>query len=134
VALTDELRELLEPVAEVRLAVLFGSHARGRATKRSDVDVCVTVQPDTLEARERVRQALWGRVPPADLVFGSQAPPLLRMEIARHGQVVLEREPHAWANFKAKAMIDWGDWAPYARRMGAAAVRRLREELSRGPA
>jgi predicted nucleotidyltransferase len=130
----DQLQAVLSTFPEVQLAVLFGSHARGRATRRSDVDVAVALEPDGPEVRSKVWRATLAAVPAADVVFAGDAPPLLRMEIARHGRLLIERRGHAWATFKAKAMIDWGDWAPYARRISLAAVKRLREEIDRGPA
>jgi hypothetical protein len=71
---------------------------------------------------------------PVDLVLLGDAPPLLRFEIARDGQVLVERVPHAWADFRAKAMIDWWDWAPTARMMHHVMAERLREEAAHGPA
>ncbi|HEY8208993.1 MAG TPA: nucleotidyltransferase domain-containing protein [Myxococcaceae bacterium] len=130
----DQLRAVLLPFPEVQLAVLFGSWARGRATRHSDVDVAVAVEPDSPEVRSSVWRAVLAAVPQADVVFTGAAPPLLRMEITRHGRLIIERRPHGWANFKARAMIDWGDWAPFARRIALAAVKRLREDIARGPA
>jgi predicted nucleotidyltransferase len=130
----DQLRAVLLPFPEVQLAVLFGSYARGRSTRHSDLDVAVALEPDDPEVRRTVWRAALAAVPHADVVFIGAAPPLLRMEIARHGRPIIERRPHGWANFKAKAMIDWGDWAPFARRIALAAVKRLRKEIDRGPA
>lgn len=133
--LADELRAKLEPLPGVSLAVLFGSQAAGRAARGSDVDVGVWLEPDTKEARDRLRDALMDAARRwVDLVDLRTAPPLLRMEIARHGKVLVERVPHSWSDFKARAMIDWGDWAPSARRLAEAAVRRNRERLGRGQA
>jgi hypothetical protein len=70
-----------------------------------------------------------------DLVALETAPPLLRFEVARDGRVLLERDPHAWSDFKARAMVDWWDWASYARRFHRVAVSRLRGgSASRGQA
>jgi hypothetical protein len=44
------------------------------------------------------------------------------------------RDPHGWADFRARAMIDWWDWAPTARMMHAVMSARLREEARHGPA
>jgi hypothetical protein len=71
---------------------------------------------------------------PVDLVVLDPAPPLLRFEIARRGTLVIEREPHAWAEFRAHAMIDWWDWSPTARIAHRAVATRLSEEARRGPA
>ena len=60
-----------------------------------------------------------------DLVDLTSAPPLLRMEIARDGVLLFARPSHLWADFKGQALSDWWDWAPLARRFGAAAMARL---------
>lgn len=134
-SIEEELREVLRQWPQVQLAILFGSHARGRATRRSDVDLLVELDPDDPKTRRELYVGLHtALLRSLDLVFTPQAPPLLRMEIARYGTVLVERREHAWVEFKARAMIDWGDWAPYARLMGAAAVKRLREEIARGQA
>lgn len=130
----ERVRAAVERIVEVRLAVLFGSRARGRAFRQSDVDLLVDLQPDTDAARRRVQSALGQAVrSDLDLVHAADAKPLLRFEIARDGILVMEREPGAWTDFKTQAMLDWWDWAPYARRIHAAAVKRLREAVGSGP-
>jgi hypothetical protein len=57
----------------------------------------------------------------------------VRFEIARDGRVLVERTAHAWVDFRAQAMIDWWDWAPTARAIYAAGIRRLRERTANGP-
>jgi len=129
----DLLRGALGALPEVRLAVLFGSRARGRAGRQSDVDLLVDLQPDTDATRRRVQSALGRAVRgELDLVHAADGKPLLRFEIARDGVLILEREPGAWTDFKTRAMLDWWDWAPYARRINAAAVKRLREAVRDG--
>lgn len=48
--------------------------------------------------------------------------------------VLVARDSDVWADFRARAMIDWWDWAPTARMMHAAMTARLKEEARRGPA
>ncbi len=120
----DTLAEALAAETNVRLAVLFGSEARGDAGAASDLDVAVA-GPD---ARELPLLALkleraTGR--PVDLIALTTAPPLLRFQIARDGRVLVERQGYLWSDFKARAMVDWWDWAPIARRFHAAAATRL---------
>jgi predicted nucleotidyltransferase len=130
-----DVKGALERIPEAKLAILFGSWAIGTATAESDVDVAVSFDPDTTEVRRRAEAVLRGAVRPwVDVIHIPDAPPLLRMEIARNGRVLLERAEGGWAAFKARAMIDWGDWAPYARRQAEAAARRNRERLSHGQA
>jgi predicted nucleotidyltransferase len=133
-----DLRPLGEALAAqpaVRLAVVFGSAARGRAAPGGDLDLAVRLAPDTVESRRAVASAAGRAIGrEIDLVELDGAPPLLRFEIARDGRVVVEREPGSWTRFKARAMIDWWDWAPTARMMHAIYLRRLREKVAHGGA
>lgn len=118
---------------EVRLAVLFGSTARGKAGPRSDVDLGILLEPYSPEVRCKVEAELGRAARKAvDVVLLDEAPPLLRFEITRDGVLLFEREEGLWTDFKAKAMVDWWDWAPTARMMGEIAIRRLREKVAGG--
>jgi len=126
------LKDVLTADRRVRLAVVFGSAALDGERPGSDLDVGVLVEPDS-DSRpplDVVLSRATGR--PVDLVRLDSAPPLLRFEVARDGVVLVERVPHAWADFRARAMTDWWDWAPTARMLHAAAASRLREQVLRG--
>jgi hypothetical protein len=106
----------------------------GQDRAGSDLDVGVlfaVAGPADLAALRVGLERETGRV--VDLIQLDSAPPLLRMEIGRHGRVLFEREAGTWSLFRAHAMIDWWDWAPTARMMHETAARRLREEAARGP-
>ena len=129
----ENLRRVIEEMPGVRLAVLFGSAARRTDGSDSDIDIGVSMEggADLPLALSVALERAVGR--PVDLVWLDGAPPLLRFEIARDGLVLVEREPYAWAEFRAHAMIDWWDWAPTARMMHEVMAARLREEVGRGP-
>jgi predicted nucleotidyltransferase len=132
--LPDPLRERLQTLAPVRLAAVFGSTARGEARGGSDVDLALILEPDSPRNRREVEAELAraaGRE--VDFVYLESAPPLLRFEIARDGVLLLERRPHDWSDFRARAMIDWWDWAPTARLIETELIRRLREKTAGGP-
>jgi predicted nucleotidyltransferase len=129
----ERLTRVLASAPDVTLAVLFGSVARNEARAASDLDVGVLFasgRPDTSAALAAALARATGRQ--VDVVRLNDAPPLLRFEIARDGRLLLERTAHAWIDFRAKAMIDWWDWAPTARTLHAAAISRLREKLAHG--
>lgn len=129
----DRLRQSISSLPEVKLAVLFGSTARGQAEPRSDVDLGVLLDPNTREVRSKVESELWratGRT--VDLIFLEKAPPLLRFEIARDGVLLYQEEGHLWTDFKTKAMLDWWDWEPIAKRIEEALIQRLREKVGHG--
>lgn len=132
--LVETLTRVLDETANVRLAVLFGSAAKGALNSDSDIDIGVSMEGNRHVApalRVALERAL-GR--PVDVVMLDEAPPLVRFEIARGGVVLVERHPHGWADFRAHAMIDWWDWAPTARMMHEVMAARLRDEARRGPA
>jgi len=131
----DRIKRVLDETPAVRLAVVFGSAARRTGGRNSDIDIGVSWLDGADQRAADVAVALEraaGR--PVDLVLLGGAPPLLRFEIARDGEVLVERVPHAWADFRARAMIDWWDWAPTARMMHRVMAERLREEQARGQA
>jgi predicted nucleotidyltransferase len=130
---TGLVREALGSEPGIQLAVLFGSAARGRLQSNSDLDIgLLGVEPARLGTLASMLSRVARR--PVDVVALESAPPLLRFEVAREGRVLIERPAHAWSDFKAKAMVDWWDWAPHARRFHAASAARLRQMVSRGPA
>jgi hypothetical protein len=131
----DRLREKASSLPEVKLAVLFGSRARGEERPRSDVDLGVLLETYTPDLRFKVEAEL-GRAAgrEVDVVLLDDAPPLLRFEIARDGVLLFQREDHLWTDIKARAMLDWWDWAPTYRQILAGAMRRLRGEEAGYPA
>jgi predicted nucleotidyltransferase len=133
VSLDEQLKQTAASLPSIRLLVLFGSAARGSDRRRSDVDVGIILEESASRAEvEAVLGRAAGRA--IDIVDLNEAPPQLRFEIARDGKVLVERVPYAWADFRAKAMIDWWDWAPTARMIHAAAIDRLRQRTAHGPA
>jgi predicted nucleotidyltransferase len=133
--LLDRLRERAASLPEVKMAVLFGSTARGQARKKSDVDLALLVEPDNSEARLKVLVELErAAAREVDVVYMNEASPLLRFEISRDGVLILEREEGLWTGFRVRAMLDWWDWAPYAKQIEDAAIRRLRERMANGQA
>jgi len=133
VSLEEQLKQTAAPLPNIRLLVLFGSAARGSDRRGSDVDVGIILEESASRAEvEAVLGRAAGRA--IDIVDLNDAPPQLRFEIARDGRVLIERVPYAWADFRARAMIDWWDWAPTARMIHAAAIKRLRHRTFDGPA
>ena len=135
-ALLERLRQTAASLPEVRLAVLFGSTARGKAGPRSDMDIGVLLDPDTPDTRSQVEYELGRAVGDraVDVIFLKGAPPLLRFEIARDGVVLHQDQDGLWVDFKARAMIDWWDWEPIARRIEEALIARLRRKVEYGQA
>jgi predicted nucleotidyltransferase len=118
------LTAALQADDRIRLAAIFGSSARGTSSSKSDLDVGVLGVPVRDLPKTAVQLArIAGRE--VDLIDLASAPPLLRVEIARDGVLLFARSNHLWSEFRGQALIDWWDWAPLAKRFGAAAMARL---------
>jgi len=99
----------------VRLAVVFGSRARGDTTAASDWDVGILAGADLDHERllaDLVRALGTERL---DLVDLAGAGALLRFRAARDGVAVFERTPDAFARFWLEAVDFWCDAGPLIR-------------------
>lgn len=109
----EGIREVLERRDDVRLAYVFGSVARGRAGRRSDVDVAVLFDgepaPRTLDDLTEDLEDAAGR--PVDLVDLAEAPPLLAHQIVSTGRCIVCRHPSERAAFETRTVLRYLDTA-----------------------
>lgn len=132
VALVRRLLAAAVQFPEVDLVVLYGSQAGGAVHPASDVDVAIRAHGASHERKRDIEVACFRTsADRVDVVFLEEAPPLLRFEVARTGRLVFERAAGVWTRERVRAMVDWWDWAPIARRLHAAAVSRLRKAGAR---
>lgn len=112
------LKETLAEHGGVRLAILFGSRATGRATANSDLDLAVrTAAP--LKAAEKI--ALIEKLAtatglPIDLIDLTHAGEPLLGQILKHG-VRLQGSDEDYANLLTRHLFDAADFLPYRRRI-----------------
>jgi predicted nucleotidyltransferase len=121
--LLARLRAALATGPKVRLAILFGSRAIGRARPDSDVDVGIVpvdaamTLPEELALGAALSKAL---VQEVDLVRLDQDNPLLGREAALRGRCIVEERPGVFAAYRANAMSIWIDYdetvAPHRQR------------------
>lgn len=131
-SIIEQLRAAAARIPDVDLVVLFGSRAGGTVHPSSDIDLAIRVVEATPARKREVELELLRAVAsPLDAVFLDEAPPQLRFEVARSGSIVFERSAGLWVRERVRAMVDWWDWAPIARRLHASAVSRLRNEPRR---
>jgi predicted nucleotidyltransferase len=112
------LRDALARAADLRLAMMFGSVARGEARANSDIDVAVLAD-HTLSADERIRliesiAQTTGRA--VDLVDLTTAGPPLLGEILRDG-IRLLGSPADLAALATRAALDAADFLPLVQRV-----------------
>lgn len=129
--LLSGLRRALRTEMNVRLAVVYGSVARGQDAQDSDVDLLVSLAKDRPEAAVeiavRLERALSREVDVARLDRVSRSAPLLLLQAVDEGRVVLDRD-RQWPQLCAgRAEIERRARAAHTarRRRARASVREL---------
>jgi predicted nucleotidyltransferase len=112
-AITDALAPLFER-SDLRLMLLFGSVAAGRARAGSDIDLAVLVDgPGFEELRVETMRLL--RTERLDVVDLRRAPPVLAMAVVKTGVVLHQRPQSAFARFAALTLRRYEDTAKLRR-------------------
>ena len=100
---------------DVLFAYLFGSHARGRATDRSDIDIAVFMDDekgekvDKLQFIQELSENLGSDA--IDLVILNQAPVSLVYRILENRIILIDREPLKRHLFESLAMRKYFDFS-----------------------
>ncbi len=126
--LQTTLRTFFEERPELGVAsvYLFGSHAKGRPHRESDIDVAVLLRRDRyLTSGERfdVRVRLGSELIHAlrhnevDVVILNDAPPMLGREIVWTGQRVYLGDPEADHDYVRDVQLRAADLAPFLEKM-----------------
>jgi predicted nucleotidyltransferase len=122
-AVAEALRQALASRTDVRLAILFGSTARGTDRPDSDVDVAVLARGvDVLALASDLTRVLQREVQIVDL--DEVGFPMLQA-IVRDGVVVAEHERGSGARWRSRALVDLENDRPWFERMRDAYLRRL---------
>jgi uncharacterized protein len=91
----SRLLEALRNQPNVRLAVLFGSVARGDETPESDLDLLVVLERDGLHERAAVADVLRaasGRRVQLVSIDQAEQSPLFLVDVLVHGRVLVDRD------------------------------------------
>jgi len=121
-----ELAEALAQLGGVRLAVLFGSRARGAGREGSDLDLAVAAPGLDLCALAATLTARLGIE--VDVVRLEDATIPLLEALIRDGVVVFEGERGAAASWRSRALVELETDLPWYRRMREAWL----EHVARG--
>ncbi len=119
----DRLRAALSSRPEVRLALLFGSHARGQERTDSDVDVAVIAPGSDLLSLGALLSAACGRE--VDVVpLDDPSIPLLE-ELVRDAEVIHEAQPGLAASWRSRTLAALEIDRPWFARMRDAWLARV---------
>jgi predicted nucleotidyltransferase len=116
--LTRTLQQTLAEHGGIRLAILFGSRATGRATANSDIDLAVRATAP-LEAAGKI--ALIEKLAaatglPIDLIDLSHAGEPLLGQVLKHGIRLLGSDEE-YASLLTRHLFDAADFLPYRNRI-----------------
>jgi predicted nucleotidyltransferase len=131
-AIHEKLRRALAEGPPLRLAILFGSRARGNARPDSDFDVAILpANPSLSLADENLLAADLERAvgAPVDLVRLDRVHGALTWRVARDAVVLLSDPPSEAARFLARAGIEHDE----LRELEIEAMRRYRARLAAAP-
>ncbi len=108
---TDELQETLEEHG-VKLAYLFGSHAKGEITKFSDIDIGVLFKKNKEDKIDslRIKIANLLEEEAIDIIDLERAPPKLKYKIIKQGRVIHGKDQSK--EFETQAMKEYFDFKP----------------------
>ena len=100
---------IVAEVAELKALYLFGSEARGDSSGHSDIDLAILADKKLTplgrwELQERVAAKLGRDV---DLVDLRSASAVMRVEVLRDGNLLVDRDPSARQSFEAFALSDY---------------------------
>lgn len=114
----NAIRQTLLSFTEIRMAIIFGSLAKHKATFNSDLDIAVLVEkkmtPELKLNLINTLACLVGR--PIDLIdLGDVGEPLLG-EILQHGKMIVGNATLK-GNLLTRHLIDLADFVPYQTRI-----------------
>lgn len=108
------LREVLIKFKEVRIAYLFGSHAKGVVRKTSDVDIAVVAPAIELERYKKlwlaVREVL--STERFDLVILDGKPISFRFEVVKEGRPIYTVDEDSLNDFELRTIKGYLDTKP----------------------
>jgi predicted nucleotidyltransferase len=115
--ITDKLTKYFEEHEEILFAVLFGSLAKGKANKMSDVDIAVMVDPKfdksfpfgyQAELTTDLMQVL--KRDDVDVVILNKIPIALKHQILRYGKFIYIRDKQARIKFQVDTINQYEDY------------------------
>jgi predicted nucleotidyltransferase len=139
-SLSDEMSEVVRRVAAwcgqqpVRLCILFGSQATGKARPDSDIDLAIWPSQSLTTAQKLRWVSALSELADAEVnlvLVSADLDPVLGFELVRDGSLVFEREPALWPHLRAQLWHGYEDSLPF-RRAARAQLRQFAQEVERG--
>lgn len=111
--LHDQIKSFFKARADVWAVYVFGSQAKNKTSRHSDVDLAILFNPTNIpdfatkiELKESLSSLLKTDV---DLVVMNTANPVLKHQIYKHGQIVLNKNARYTTGFWVKSLVEYCD-------------------------
>lgn len=133
----DRIGALIARDHRIAAAWVFGSVARGDATRASDLDVAVLLRESPPRADDASLRALSldleafspsGRV---DMVLLGAQGPVFRHRVLREGVLVVDADPARRQDFEGRTIAEYLDWKPTHEIAMASSLQGLRRRFAR---
>ncbi len=116
----------------IEALILFGSQAQNTASKLSDYDIGVLIQPGKKYSHKHVYDAMYdllsekiNQLVDIDIVFLRDAPLELQHHVAKYGIPLYEQTVYSFARFRESVMLTYADFAPLRKIFQAATFARI---------
>jgi len=125
--------KVLEQYPRIALAYLFGSTARNRTTKFSDLDIALVLFEDAITPLERLRFELMVEdvlaadchLSNADVRVINDAPLVFKGQVLTDGQLLFSRDEEMRVDFETYTRLAYFDFQPVEESLQAAFFDRL---------
>jgi len=129
------LKRYLGEHDEIIAAYLFGSHARGEADARSDVDIALLLRPGLpdvahLELQLDVEICNVLDSDEVDVIFLNGAPLPMQAKVIRTGRLIVSNDDTARVDYEVVTMNRWWDVQPFIKTYRRIFFQRLKESFS----
>ncbi len=120
---------------EVSALYLFGSSAKGKRTKESDIDIAALIDESGLKQKniERFRKEYYDASPGfslglVDIVILNTAPTFLKYQVIKTGKLLFDRNRKLRVGFTERTITEYLDFKPIQDICLNAVARRFREK------
>lgn len=137
IMLSQKRRALLQRFFEQQKAIiagyLFGSFAKGRNSRFSDIDVAILVAEDIAPSAYADLQSQYmvdlseHLGCEMDILILNHAPPFVKFQVFRYGQRLFERDRTRSRRFVAASIVEYFDFEPLKRIMEQRVIEHLKE-------
>lgn len=118
---------------KVVFAYLFGSRAKGKIGRLSDLDIAVYFEPSvSSEERQKMRFRIEEEVErklnfpeKVDVIPLNDAQPLLEKEVVYNGKIIYCKDGAKKAHYEARAISRWLDWKYYEDKLNRAIIKEM---------